>query len=418
MKILIVGGGGREHALAWKLSQSPVVSQLLTAPGNAGTAQLGRNLNIDAEDLDGLLKAAQEEQVDLTVVGPEAPLAAGIVDRFQEAGLKVFGPSKKAARIEASKVYAREIMNKYGVPCARGEVFSSYNEAASYLKKQTPPVVVKADGLAAGKGVTVARTMDEALRALDEIMRQKAFGAAGDRVIIEECLEGKEMSFLAFSDGQVISPMLPACDYKRVFDGGKGPNTGGMGAYCPPFFHSPVLADQIMETVMKPVVKGLAKEAVPYRGVLYAGLMLTPEGPRVLEFNARFGDPETQVILPLLNSDLAEILLAVIDGRLIELDIDWTSGACVGVVMASGGYPGAYEKGKLISGLDKVAQDVTVFHAGTKLDKDGRVVTNGGRVLVVAATGQSTEAARNKVYKNLPKISFDGCHYRKDIAKL
>ncbi len=418
MKILVVGGGGREHALVWKLSQSPLVEQIFTAPGNAGTAQLGRNLDIDAEDIDGLLAAAQKEQFDLAVVGPEAPLAAGIVDRFQEAGFKVFGPSKKAARIEASKVYARQIMDKYDIPCAKGEVFASYDKAIDYVKKQTPPLVVKADGLAAGKGVTVAQTQDVAIKALENIMRDRAFGEAGDRVIIEECLEGKEMSFLAFSDGEVISPMLSACDYKRVFDGGRGPNTGGMGAYCPPSFHSPFLTEQIMDMVIKPVIKGLAKEGTPYCGVLYAGLMLTADGPKVLEFNARFGDPETQVILPLLGSDLADILLAVIDRRLIEVDIDWKGDSCVGVVMASGGYPGFYEKGKLISGLNSVDQDIILFHAGTKLDREGRAVTNGGRVLVVSATGQNIGVARQIVYDNLPRISFEGCHYRKDIAKI
>jgi phosphoribosylamine--glycine ligase len=418
MKVLIVGGGGREHTLAWKLAQSPKVNGIYTAPGNAGTSQLGENLDISANDIKNLLVAAKNKDIDLTVVGPEAPLAAGIVDYFKEVGLKIFGPTRAAAQIEASKSYARELMNKYKIPCAKGEVFSSYAEARKYLEKQTPPLVVKADGLAAGKGVTVAQSIPQALEALDNIMVKKAFGIAGDNVIIEECLQGYEMSFIAFCNGVSIAPMVPACDYKRIYDGGRGPNTGGMGCYSPPFFYSPTLTEQIMDTIMRPTVRALVGEDRGYLGVLYAGLMLTREGPRVMEFNARFGDPETQVVLPLLQTDLADIMLAVIDNKLDEINIQWNNDACVGVVMASSGYPGTYEKGKPISGLEELGQDILVFHAGTKLDINDRVITSGGRVLSVVATSKSLQKARQQVYANLLKISFEGCHYRQDIAKI
>jgi phosphoribosylamine--glycine ligase len=418
MRVLIVGGGGREHTLAWKLAQSPKVNEIYTAPGNAGTAQLGENLDISANDIKNLLVAAKNRDIDLTVVGPEAPLAAGIVDCFKEAGIKIFGPTRAAAQIEASKSYARELMNKYRIPCAKGEVFSSYAEARKYLEKQAPPLVVKADGLAAGKGVTVAQSIPQALEALDNIMVKKVFGTAGDNVIIEECLQGYEMSFIAFCNGVKIVPMVPACDYKRIYDGSRGPNTGGMGCYSPPFFYSPTLTGQIMDTIMRPAVRALAEEGRGYLGVLYAGLMLTREGPRVMEFNARFGDPETQVVLPLLQTDLADIMLAVIDNKLDEINIQWNNGACVGVVMASGGYPGPYEKGKPISGLEELGQDILVFHAGTKLDTNDRMITSSGRVLTVVATSESLQQARQQVYANLPKIRFEGCHYRQDIAKI
>ncbi len=310
-------------------------------------------------------------------------------------------------------------MLKYNIPCPRGKSFSDYAEARKYLKKQTAPIVVKADGLAAGKGVTVADSIPQALEALADIMEKRLFGTAGDRVIIEECLKGKEMSFIAFSDGDSVAPMVPACDYKRVYDGGKGPNTGGMGSYSPPYFHSPLLAEQIMKAVMIPAVKAMAGEGRSYRGVLYAGLMLTPDGPRVLEFNARFGDPETQVVLPLLRSDLVDIMLGVIDGNLGQLKIEWRQAACVGVVMASGGYPGPYEKDIPISGLEDLDENIVVFHAGTRLDAAaGQVVTSGGRVLTVTATGSNIAEARQQVYANVPRIHFEGCHYRQDIAKI
>jgi len=387
------------------------------APGNAGTAQIAQNLDISPGDIDSLLKIAKEKGIDLTVVGPEAPLAEGIVDRFQDSGMAIFGPTKKAAEIESSKVFARELMEKYNIPCAKGAVFSSYDEAKYYLRQQTAPIVVKADGLAAGKGVTVAESIPQALEALANIMEARAFGSAGDRVIIEECLVGREISFIAFSDGISVAPMVPACDYKRIYDGDVGPNTGGMGGYSPPYFYSPSLANEINETIIKPAVTAMASEGRVYRGVLYAGLMLTANGPKVLEFNARFGDPETQVVLPLLKTDLVDIILGVIGGNLDQVNIEWSKGACVGVVIASAGYPDGYQKGFPIYGLNDLDTDIIVFHAGTKLES-GQVVTNGGRVLTVAATAGSLNEARKRVYANLPRIRFDGCHYRRDIAEI
>ena len=310
-------------------------------------------------------------------------------------------------------------MQKYNIPCTRGVSFSSYAEAREYLKQQTAPIVVKADGLTAGKGVIVADSIPQALDALANIMEARAFGTAGDRIIIEECLSGREMSFIAFTDGTTVAPMAAACDYKRVYDDDKGPNTGGMGSYSPPYFYSPALADTIINTIMKPAVKAMASEGRPYRGVLYAGLMITADGPRVMEFNARFGDPETQVVLPLLKTDLVDIMLSVINGNLSQVNIEWNQSACVGVVMASAGYPGPYQKGLPISGLDDLDGDTLVFHAGTRPGAEaGQAVTNGGRVLTVVATGHTLNEAREQVYANLPRIRFDGCHYRRDIAKI
>ncbi|MBI4285525.1 MAG: phosphoribosylamine--glycine ligase [Chloroflexi bacterium] len=416
MKILVIGGGAREHALVWKLAQSPKVKEIYAAPGNAGTAPIAQNLNVAATDIAALLKTAREKQIDLTVVGPEAPLAEGIVDRFRDAGLPIFGPSQKAAAIESSKVFAKDLMQKHGIPCARSASFDSYSEAKAYLEKQAPPVVVKADGLAAGKGVVVATSISEALVALDDFMAKKTLGRAGDRIIIEECLAGREMSAFAFTDGETVVPMLPACDYKRVFDGDRGPNTGGMGSYSPPPFYTAALAEKVTGTIMVPTVRAMAKEGRPYKGVLYGGLMLTADGPKVLEFNARFGDPETQVVLPLLKTDLADIMLAVVDNRLGQLKVEWRDGACVGVVLASGGYPGSYKTGLPVNGLDSLDEDILVFHAGTKLDAAGQVVTNGGRVLTVVATGQTIAEAREKVYNNIPRLHFEGCHYRRDVG--
>jgi phosphoribosylamine--glycine ligase len=416
LKILIIGGGAREHALAWKITQSPKVKQLFVAPGNAGTAGIAHNLNIAANEIESLAKAAQELNIDLTLVGPEAPLAAGLVDHFERLGLQVFGPTKAAAQIESSKVFARKLMQKYGIPCPKGTAFSSYQEANKYVQSQPAPIVVKADGLAAGKGVTVAVTREEALKALSDIMQDRIFGNAGDNVIIEECLTGKEVSLLAFTDGDTVVPMVPACDYKRAFDDDRGPNTGGMGSYSPPGFFDAGLTRQVTETILKPAVKGMAQEGMPYKGVLYAGLMIGPGGSKVLEFNARFGDPETQAILPRLNTDLVDILLAVVDNKLNRAEVQWKEDACLGVVMASGGYPGTYKTGFGITGLDELDNEVTVFHAGTKLGQDLQVYTDGGRVLTVTATGKNIAECRAKAYRNLPKIHFEGCHYRHDIA--
>lgn len=416
MKVLVVGGGAREHALVWKLKQSPRVSEVFVAPGNAGTALIARNLDIAANDIPALAKAAQAKRVKLTVVGPEAPLADGIVDQFKERNLAIFGPDKAAARIESSKSFARAIMEQAKVPCAKGEVFDSLIDALKYVERFQSPIVVKADGLAAGKGVVVARTKSEAKDALRDIMETRIFGSAGDRVVIEECLLGREVSLLAFTDGKTVVPMVPACDHKRVFDGDAGPNTGGMGSYSPPRFFGNALIEAVTRTILKPVIDALGSSDRPYSGVLYAGLMMTEDGPKVLEFNARFGDPETQCILPRLKTDLFEIFLAVIEKRLDSVNVEWMNEPCVGVVLASGGYPGSYQKGLPVYGLEKVGPDAMVFHGGTKLSHDGAVVTDGGRVLTVAALGRTVADARARAYSNVQHISFSGCHYRQDIA--
>jgi phosphoribosylamine--glycine ligase len=417
VKILVVGSGAREHTLVWKLAQSPKTKEIYAAPGNAGTAQIADNLNLKADDIEGLAKAAKERGIDLVMVGPEAPLAKGIVDHFQTAGIPTFGPTKLAAEIESSKVFARELMQKYSIPCAQGTSFSNYHKARDYLKQQKPPIVVKADGLAAGKGVTVADSTPQALDALRNIMELKAFGSSGDRVIIEERLVGKEMSSFAFTDGKTVIPMVSACDYKPVFDNDRGPNTGGMGSFSPPYFATPELYQRVNETILKPAVAAMAQEGRPYKGVLYGGLMATQDGTKVLEFNARFGDPETQVMLPLLKTDLVAIMLAVINGSLEQIKVKWSEDACVGVVMASGGYPGSYQTGFPITGLDMLDRDILVFQAGTRLEPEtGEIVTSGGRVLTVVATGKTLTEAREKVYSNITRISFEGCHYRKDIA--
>jgi len=415
MNILVIGGGAREHSLVWKLNQSPMVTKLYVAPGNAGTGRIAQNLSIRPNDLQRLLQAAKDKNIELTVVGPEVPLAEGIVDLFESEGLSIFGPTKEAARIESSKVFAKRLMQEHGIPCAGSRSFSSLDEAKDYVGSQGAPIVVKADGLAAGKGAIVAQSIDEALAALSSIMQDRSLGSAGEQVIIEECLVGKEVSLLCFTDGRTVVPMVPACDYKRVSDGDLGPNTGGMGTYSPPGFFDAAMTDAVKETILSPVVEAMAREGKPYKGVLYAGLMITEEGPKALEFNARFGDPENQAMMPRLESDLVEVMLAVVEGRLKEVGVEWSDEACVGVVMASGGYPGHYETGLPISGLDAVDQDVLVFHAGTKV-KEGVVRTDGGRVLTVAARGTTIAGAREKVYGNVPRIHFEGCHYRKDIA--
>ncbi len=416
MKILVIGGGAREHTIVWKLAQSPRVKEIYAAPGNVGTAQLARNLEINATDIQGLLKAAIDNRIDLTVVGPEAPLAEGIVDDFQARKLQIFGPTRTAAQIEASKVFAKELMQKYGIPCAGSATFSSYSEAKKYLDMQKPPIVIKADGLAAGKGVIVAEKMQQAQGALASIMQDKVFGSAGDKVLIEEKLNGREMSVFSFADATTSMPSMPACDYKPVFDGNKGPNTGGMGSYSPPQFITSELFKTINETIMQPTVEAMQKEGRPYQGILYGGLMITETGPRVMEFNARFGDPETQVVLPRLRTDLLEIMLAVVNNNLNRINIEWSDNACVGVVLASAGYPGSYKKGLPINGLDDLDDDVLVFHAGTKMDADGRLVSSGGRVLTVVTTADTIALAREKVYNNISRIQLEGCHYRKDIA--
>ncbi len=415
MKVMVVGGGAREHTLVWKLSLSKKVKQIFVAPGNAGTARTAVNLDMSPTNLDAVVRAAKENKIDLVVVGPEAPLAAGLVDKLQSLGILAFGPTKEATLIESSKVFAKQLMHKYGIPCAKDAVFTSFQEAEACVKKQPVPMVIKADGLAAGKGAIVAQSVDEALMALSDIMEKRVFGDAGNQVLVEECLVGRETSLLAFTDGITVVPLVTARDYKRAFDRDVGPNTGGMGCYSPSTFLDKKSRDRAIKTIIEPVVKAMAQEGKSYKGVLYAGLMLTKDGPKVLEFNARFGDPETQVQLPLLKTDLLDIMMAVIDGNLAQTRVEWSEGACVGVVMASGGYPGSYKQGFPITGLDKVDPDILIFHAGTK--SDGRkVCTAGGRVLTVVATGKSVAEAREKVYLNLPHINFENCHYRKDIA--
>jgi phosphoribosylamine--glycine ligase len=417
MKVLVVGNGAREHAITWKLAQSPKIKELYTAPGNAGTARIAQNLDIAANDIKSLAKAAQQKNIDLVVVGPEVPLSEGIVDHLESLGIPAFGASKLAAEIESSKVFSKALMQKYNIPCAKSVSFTDYAQAKEYVQKQKLPIVIKADGLAAGKGVVVALKMEEALAALTDFMQDKKLGAAANQVLVEEFLAGREMSYFAFSDGINVLPMVSACDYKRVNDGDKGPNTGGMGSYSPPVFDSPALQKLAMDTIMVPTIKAMAQEGRQYRGVLYGGLMVNKESVKVLEFNARFGDPETQVILPRLKTDLLDIILAIVKGKLNQINIECSDDACVGVVMASGGYPGNYKTGLPISGLLDVDSDVMVFHAGTKIGATPwEVLTNGGRVLTVAAMGKTIAEAREKAYNNVSRIHFDGCHYRKDIA--
>ncbi len=417
MKVLIVGGGGREHALAWKISQSSKVTKIYAAPGNAGIAQIAECAPIKAEDIAGLLSFAKSKAVDLTIVGPEGPLSMGIVDEFTKAGLRAFGPSGKAAEIEASKRFSKDLMKKYRIPSADYGVFTDRAAAEAYIREKGAPIVVKADGLAAGKGVVVAETLDEAIKALDMIMTQKAFGKAGELVVVEECLKGEEASFMAFTDGKTVVPMASSQDHKRIFDGDKGPNTGGMGAYSPAPVVTKKLERQVMEKIMVPTVRAMEKEGRLFKGVLYAGIMVQNGEARVLEFNARFGDPETQPIMMRLDTDLIDIIEAIIDGNLSKIHVKWKAGSAVCVVMASGGYPEKYEKGKEIKGLDHASKhgDVMVFHAGTSL-KNGAVVTDGGRVLGVTGLGPVVAAAIDNAYAGVREISFDGAHYRRDIG--
>lgn len=417
MNVLVIGSGGREHALAWKLRQSKRVERLYVAPGNAGTAELGENLPVEAEDIDGLLAAARAHNVDLTVVGPEAPLAAGIVDRFVAAGLRIFGPSQAAARLEADKAFAKDLMARHGIPTPAYRTFDRYDEALAYVRSRACPLVVKATGLAAGKGVTVCREPAEAEAALRRTMVQREFGTAGDRVVIEECLSGQEATVLAFTDGRTVLPMVVAQDHKALLDGDRGPNTGGMGSYAPAPIVTPDLLNRIVSTIVQPTVDALRGEGIPYRGVLYAGLMLTAQGPQVIEFNSRFGDPEAQVILPLLEEDLLPIVEACLDGTLHTVTLHWQRRYCLCVVMASHGYPGTYRKGLPIEGLDEAAAlpETVVFHAGTRR-VDGRVMTAGGRVLGVTALGDTLAQAAGRAYAAVERIRFEGAYYRRDIG--
>ncbi|WP_438431398.1 phosphoribosylamine--glycine ligase [Gorillibacterium sp. sgz500922] len=417
MKVLIVGRGGREHALVWALAQSPRVDALYCAPGNGGIAALAECVPIEEMDFAGIAAFAKKQEIGLVVIGPEDPLAAGIVDYLEAEGLKVFGPSRKAAAIEGSKAFMKELLRKYGIPTAAYKTFSDYDKALAYLRTRPLPVVLKADGLAAGKGVIVAHTAEEAERTLAELLVDKTFGASSETVVIEEFLEGQEMSLLAFVDGSTVRLMVPSQDHKPVFDGDKGPNTGGMGTYSPLPHVDSSIVEEAGRTIVQPVADAMVAEGRPFRGVLYAGLMLTAEGPKTIEFNARFGDPETQVLLPRLETDLFEILLAVAEGRLAEMDIRWSSSAAVCVVLASPGYPGPYPKGLPITGVEEAEWDALVFHAGTALSPDGEsVVTAGGRVLGVVGRGADIAEARDRAYAAAERIRFEGAHYRTDIA--
>lgn len=415
LNILVVGGGGREHAVIKKLMESPKAGKIYAAPGNGGISLDGAEcFPVKATDIDGMVALAEKLQPDLVCVTPDDPLVLGMADVLEEKGFKVFGPYKNAAIIEGSKMFSKNLMKKYGIPTAEFEVFNDYNKAVEYVKEKGAPIVVKADGLALGKGVVVAQTVEEAIEALDSIMLDKKFGASGSNVVIEECLFGREMSVLAFTDGKVVRPMVSAQDHKRAFDDDKGPNTGGMGTYAPSPIYTPDVADYCMENIFLPTVNAMNAEGRTFKGVLYFGLMKTEKGVKVIEYNARFGDPETQVVLPLLESDLIDIMIACADGTLENVDIKWADKAAVCVVMASGGYPGSYGSGFEITGLENAAG--TVYHAGTKL-VDGKIVTSGGRVLGVTNVGKDLVDARDKSYKDVEKISFQGAFCRKDIAK-
>ena len=417
MKILVIGGGGREHALVWKLKQSSSIDRIFCAPGNAGTAAIADNVTVSATDLPQLLRFAKQNDVDLTVVGPDDPLAMGIVDLFTADKLRIFGPTKSAARLESSKIFAKELMRAQKVPTAQARTFSDSKEALAYCDELKFPVVIKADGLALGKGVIIAPDVVTAKSTIEAMMNESRFGDAGRRIVIEEFLRGTECSIHALVDGKNYRLLESARDYKRAFDGDKGPNTGGMGAFSPADNWDARLQSKFESEIMRPLLRGLSKEGIAYRGLLYPGLMITSDGPRVLEFNCRFGDPETQALLPRMKSDLLPLLEATIDGKIDNHSIDWDKRVSVTVVLASAGYPGKYEAGKMISGLDEATklEGVQVFHAGTKIDAN-RVVTAGGRVLAVTALGPTIAAARDRAYAAASRIQFEGCHYRRDIA--
>ena len=417
MRVLVIGSGGREHALVWKIKQSPKVEKIFCAPGNAGTSEFADNIPIAADDIEGLLQFAMKKEIGLTVVGPEQPLVMGIVDRFEVKGLRIFGPSASAAELEGSKSFSKDIMQKYGLPTAEYKIFTSAESATKYIQAKNCPLVVKADGLAAGKGVLLCRSSREALVAVDTIMRQRLFGEAGDQIVVEEFLEGQEISVLAFSDGQTVLLMDSAQDHKAVYDGDIGPNTGGMGAYSPAPVFTEIMQQKVRDKIMLPMVRAMQQEGRTYKGILYAGLMLTKTGPQILEFNARFGDPETQPLMVRMDTDIIPLFEACIDGSLDQCQVNWKNKSSVCVVMTAEGYPGTYQKGEIISGLQNAnsTPEVVVFHAGTK-EKDGKVLTNGGRVLGVTATGANTESAIQRAYDAVGKVNWRGVHYRKDIG--
>jgi len=415
MNILVVGGGGREHAIIWKLKQSPKVEKIYCAPGNGGIKEIAKCVDIPVSDLKALRNFAKRKKIDFTIVGPELPLTLGIVDYFEEAGHRIFGPSKEAAAVEGSKVYAKDIMSKYNVPTAASQTFTNPEDAVQYINDHEAPFVIKADGLAAGKGVILCESRAEAFDGIEKIMNAREFGDAGNKLIIEDFLQGEEVSILVVTDGVHSLILPPSQDHKALFEGDKGPNTGGMGAYAPAPVMNVTLLENVAEKIIRPILNGLRNDGVLYKGVLYVGLMLTAGGPKVLEFNCRFGDPETQAVLPLLKTDLIDIMEAAVDGRIDDINLEIHNDSAICVVMASGGYPEAYKKGYIIHGLDNVDSDTTVFHAGTKL-KGNDIVTAGGRVLGITSQGQTLKSAMKKAYKAVGKITFDGAYYRKDIG--
>ena len=415
MKILVVGGGGREHAIIWKLNQSPSVKEIYCAPGNAGIGEIAKNVDISSNNIEKLVEFSREIGIDLTVVGPEEPLARGIVDKFRQNGLRVIGPTKHAAQLEGSKIFAKEFMKKYNIPTAQYNVAKTFEEASEILEDSSFPVMVKADGLAGGKGAFICESEEEALSMARGLLEGGILGEAGNSVVIEEFLYGTETSILCFIDGNTIIPMESSQDYKRAFDGDKGEMTGGMGAYSPNYVYTEEIAKQAKARILHPTLMGIQKEEMDYRGIIYVGLMITEEGPKVLEYNVRFGDPETQVLLPRLETDLIKIFDSIEERKLKDIDIDWSEEGTVCVILASEGYPGDYEKGFEIKGLEDISKDLLVFHSGTA-ENDGKIVTKGGRVLGIVGRGKTTEEAREKVYKNIDNISFKGAFHRKDVG--
>ncbi len=417
MKVLVVGGGGREHAICWKLAQSPRVTELFCAPGNGGIAQVATCIPIKATDVDAMVAWAKENAMDFVMVAPDDPLALGMVDAMEAAGIRAFGPHKNAAIIEASKAFSKSLMERYHIPTAKYQTFTDLAAAVAYIKEQGAPIVVKADGLALGKGVVVAQTVDEAVEAAREMMEDKKFGESGSKVVIEECMTGPEVTVLAFADGEHLVPMTSSQDHKRAYDGNQGPNTGGMGAISPSPNYTPEIAERCVKEIFQPTMAALKAEGRPFKGVIYFGLMLTPDGPKVVEYNARFGDPECQAVLSLLDTDLMDILEACVDGTLDQVEVRWKEQAACCLVLASGGYPLSYEKGYPISGLDEAGKTATVFHAGTAR-KDGQIVTSGGRVLGVTALGKDLNEAIDNAYASAKHISFTDMHFRTDIGRV
>jgi phosphoribosylamine--glycine ligase len=416
MKVLVVGSGGREHAICWKLKQSPRVTEMYCAPGNAGIGRDAECVPVSAEDIPGIVALAQEKAIDLAVIGPEVPLAMGIVDALEAVGVKTFGPNKKCSQLEASKAFTKSFLARHGIPTAKYKEYTDKQALIDDIGIFGWPMVIKADGLAAGKGVVLAENAVEAEAAIEDMMGSRVFGEAGDKIVVEECLRGVEASMLCFVDTNTIVPMEPAQDYKRILDGDRGPNTGGMGSYSPSLVFNDALMEQLRKEILEPTLAGFQADGLDFRGVLFIGLMIGKDGPKVIEFNNRFGDPETQSVLMRLDTDLLDVFEAVCDDRLAEIELKWKPQTACCVVAASGGYPGSYEKGKVITGLDDVDEDIVVFHAGTAFDADGNIVTSGGRVLGVTALGETHDEAREKAYDNIEKITFEGMQYRKEIG--